>query len=320
MPTLSPIILFVYNRPWHTQQTLEALAANFLADQSTLYIYCDGPKENAEPEELSKIEEVRKLIRKKQWCKEVIIKEREHNLGLSNSVIQGVTEVIEAHGSVIVLEDDILTGAYFLQFMNDGLNLYEKEPKVFGVSGYSYPAKAEIEEPTYFLPIGSSWSYATWADRWKNVNFDSVQLKAEIDKNYLKNKINFGKYPYYEMLEDQIRSKNDSWAIRFYASMFLNNGFFLFPNKSLVQNIGFDNSGTHCKTDDFFSKINVQNDEIKVEPIELKLNDKLVILVEQSFESRLNKISQKYKSIKPQSTVKKIKALLKRGLRSLNLI
>lgn len=314
---LSPIILFVYNRPRHTAQTLEALSQNYLADQSTLYIYCDGPKQNARTENLNNIEEVRKLIREKQWCKEIIIKERDQNLGLAESVIKGVSEVIEKHGRVIVLEDDILTGTYFLKFMNEALDLYENEQKVFGVSGYSYPAIAKIAQPTYFLPIASSWSYATWANRWNKVNFDSSKLLIQIDVNQLKSKMNFGNYPYYEMLEDQIRSKNDSWAIRFYSSMFLNKGFFLFPNKSLVQNIGFDNSGTHCKTDDFFSEINIHNGEIKVEPIDLKLNQKLVILVRQSFESRLNKKHQKFGSKNP---LKKIKALFKKGLRLLNLI
>ncbi len=317
---LAPIILFVYNRPWHTEQTLEALAKNHLAEESILYIYCDGPKENATPEDVNNIEEVRKLLRKKQWCKEIIINERDKNLGLAASVIQGVTEVIEKHGRVIVLEDDILTGTYFLKFMNDGLILYESEPKVFGVSGYSYPGTALIKDPTYFLPIASSWSYGTWVERWGKVNFNSVQLLNEVDAKQLKHKLNFGNYPYYEMLKDQIEAKNDSWAIRFYTSMFLNNGFFLFPNKSLVQNIGFDNSGTHCKTDNFFSIINIQNEEIKVEPIELKLKDKLLTLVRETFESRLNKNHQKSKSNISQYTLNKIKTLLKKGLRLLNLI
>ncbi|KJJ38205.1 hypothetical protein [Aequorivita vladivostokensis] len=317
---LAPIILFVYNRPWHTEQTLEALSINLLADQSVLYIFSDGPKKDASPVDLTKIEEVRGVIRKKHWCKEIIIKERDQNLGLAESVIKGVTEVIEKHGRVIVLEDDILTGTYFLKFMNDALELYENESQVFGVSGYSYPSITKIEEPTYFLPIGSSWSYATWADRWKKVNFDSRQLKTAIDANQLKSKINFGNYPYYEMLEDQIKSKNDSWAIRFYASMFLNKGFFLFPNKSLVRNIGFDNSGIHCKTDNFFSIININNNEIKVEPLALTLNNKLVALVKQSFELRLIKKSKKSQSKTPQKALKKLKVLLKNGLKSLKLV
>ena len=159
---LAPVVLFVYNRPWHAEQTLHALQANTLANQSDLYIYCDGAKPNAALEDLKKIEAVRALVTSQEWCKTVTIIENEHNLGLANSVIQGVTEVIEKHGSVIVLEDDIVTGTYFLQFMNDGLNLYKEEQQVFGVSGYRFPSSKTIKQPTYFLPIMSSWGYATY--------------------------------------------------------------------------------------------------------------------------------------------------------------
>ena len=281
---LAPIVLFVYNRPWHTEQTLNALALNNLADKSVLYLYCDGPKKDASEESLKKINEVRQLVKAKKWCKEVIVIENVINLGLANSVIKGVTEVIEKHGSAIVLEDDIITGTYFLKFMNEGLAAYKNDQQVFGISAFKYPSTNKIEKSTYFLPISSSWSYATWSNRWSKVNFDGKELLKEIDKKDLKKKINFGGYPFYEMLLNQVDNKVDSWAIRFYASMFLNNCMFLFPNTSLVQNIGFDASGVHCGEDEFFSSINVSNEEVKVVKQEIILNNKIVKLVKQSFE------------------------------------
>lgn len=275
---LAPIILFVYNRPWHTEQTLEALSVNFLADQCTLYIYCDGPKQNSKLEDLNNIKEVRKLIRKKQWCKEVIIKEREQNLGLANSVIQGVTDVIEVHGSVIVLEDDILTGTYFLKFMNDGLNLYENEPKVFGVSGYRFPTSQDIKEETFFLPIMSSWGYGTWSDRWNKINFNGDKLLSLIEKKDVGDKLDFGNIKYYRMLKEQVLGKNDSWAVRFYTSMFIEKGVFLYPQHSLLKNIGFDGTGVHCvidKTKLHFGKYQ-NNIQVKVEKQAVLLNKKII--------------------------------------------
>lgn len=282
---LAPITLFVYNRPWHTQQTLEALMQNEYANQSTLYIYCDGAKENAVKEDIDKIVEVRKVIRSKPWCKDVKIIEQPTNLGLANSVINGVAQVVNKHGNIIVLEDDIVTGRCFLKYMNEALELYEKEEKVFGVSGYKYPSNSEVEDSTYFLPIGSSWSYATWLDRWKEVSFDGERLLQKINELDLKKKMNFGGYPYYEMLKDQIEGKNNSWAIRFYTSMFLKEKFFLYPNVSLVKNIGFDNSGTHCSTDDFFSKINVSDQSVHIEKKNVSLNSRIIKLFEKSFKS-----------------------------------
>jgi len=300
---LAPVILFVYNRPWHTEQTLEALMLNELADQSTLYIYCDGPKDHASDESLKNIKEVRTVIRKKNWCKEVIIRERTKNFGLAESVIKGVSDVIEKHGRVIVLEDDIVTGKYFLKFMNDGLNIYENEPQVFGVSGYKFPSIKEVKEPTYFLPISSSWSYATWSDRWNKVNFNGNLLLKKIDENKLNEKLDFGGYPFYSMLKDQIKGKNDSWAVRFYASMLLDGAYFLFPQMSLIENIGFDNSGTHCGTDDYFSNVKISNEKIKVNKKNVKLNNRIVLNFRKSFKLRYYK-KKRYKKIRIKNILK----------------
>ncbi len=281
---LAPIVLFVYNRPWHTKQTLEALMANELSASSDLYIYCDGPKGNATLQDLEKIEEVKSLVKSSQWCKEVIIKERSENLGLAESVIQGVTEVIKEHGKIIVLEDDLVTGQYFLKFMNDGLNTYQDDKKVFGISGYKYPSNRNIKESTYFLPIPSSWSFATWKDRWDKVNFYGKELLEKIDKQNLQKQFDFGGNPFYVMLQDHIANKNNSWAIRFYASMFLNNAYFLYPNKSLVENIGFDGTGVHCGEDNYFSKVKKNNDQIILSRIKIELKGKSVNPTKKCFE------------------------------------
>jgi len=116
---LAPIVLFCYNRPWHVEQTLEALSKNELADQSILYIYCDGPKPDATEEQIAKIAEVRQVIRKKQWCKEIHIIENDKNKGLGTSIIDGVSEIIKIYKKVIVLEDDLLTSPFFLDYMNN---------------------------------------------------------------------------------------------------------------------------------------------------------------------------------------------------------
>ena len=184
MTNLSPIVLFVYNRPWHTRQTLETLSKNILADQSKLYIYADGPKENATDEQLRKINDVRKLIREKNWCREVEIIEREKNIGIENSTITGVTEIVNKFGKIIVVEDDIVTSVGFLKYMNEALDLYEKYEKVMYISGYMFPVKAKLPE-TFFLPITSYWGWGTWARAWKEFHSSGQQLKETISANKL---------------------------------------------------------------------------------------------------------------------------------------
>lgn len=276
---LAPVTLFVYNRPWHTRQVLEALKLNELAEDSVLYIFSDGPKRNAGQEELNKIEEVRSLIREENWCSETKIIERKVNFGLANSVIQGVSEIIRKHGKTIVLEDDIVTGKHFLKFMNDALDQYESEKKVFGVSGYQFSPSKEIKQSTYFLPIMSSWGYGTWADRWNQINFNGEELLEMVENKKIGDKLNFGSIKYYQMLKDQVRNLNNSWAVRFYVSMYLKSGLFLYPNKSLLVNLGFDGTGVHSgsSASSHYKNTNHFNDTIKIKKIAVGLKEKIVI-------------------------------------------
>lgn len=298
---LAPIILFVYNRPWHTLQTLEALLANELSVESKLYIYCDGPKEKTLTEDLKKIEDVRKVIREKKWCGKVEIKERENNLGLANSVINGVTEVIEKHGKVIVLEDDIVTSRHFLNFMNDGLNVYEHDNEVFGISGYAFPSEKLIEKETYFLPIMSSWGYATWNNRWSKINFNGKDLLNQVENKSINNKLNFSNLDFLKMLKDQVAGLNDSWAVRFYVSMYLEKGLFLYPKSSLLKNIGFDGTGVHCKADEnsIYNQNYKNNIEINVTRQTVKLDKRI-----------LNSFNKKVKRFSLKSFKKKVRKKL----------
>ena len=169
---MSPIVLFVYNRPWHTRQTLEALRKNHLADQSILYVYADGPKQQSFDEDLEKIKEVRSIVRDKKWCKEVVIIESSENKGLAGSILNGVTEVINKHGRAIVLEDDIVTSPGFLQYMNDSLNIYAEKKKVMHISAYS-PLLWVKSQDTFFSRLSHCWGWATWKSRWNKLEIDS---------------------------------------------------------------------------------------------------------------------------------------------------
>jgi len=242
---LAPIALFVYNRPWHTEQTLNALAANELADESILYIYSDGPKNGASKGGIENIKKTRELIKKKKWCKEVFIIESEVNKGLANSVISGVTEVVNKHGKVIVLEDDLVTHPFFLIYMNKNLDIYEKNELVISLHGYLYPVKRKIHQP-FFLKGADCWGWATWKRGWDLFEYDSRLLLNKLLERNLTREFDFNNsYGYTSLLREQIKGTVDSWAIRWYASAFLSNKLTLYPPVSLVQNIGFDGSGTH---------------------------------------------------------------------------
>ncbi|WP_293751356.1 glycosyltransferase [uncultured Paraglaciecola sp.] len=249
---LAPIVLFVYNRPWHTQQTIEALQNNELASESELFIYADGAKNNKANEGVKK---VRNYIKTVDGFSKVTIIERENNLGLADSIIDGVTQTVNKYGRVIVLEDDLVTSSYFLRFMNDALEVYKYNNEVASIHGYLYPIDNMIGVPdTFFIKGADCWGWATWARSWELFELNGQKLLDELQYKKLQKEADFNNsYGYSRMLKDQINGKNNSWAIRWYMSCFLQNKLTLYPKRSYVQNIGNDDSGTHCsQTDQFF--------------------------------------------------------------------
>lgn len=243
---LAPIILFVYNRPWHTGQTLAALAKNDLANDSDLIIYADASKNE---NHIKEIEEVHALIDNVKGFKSIQIIKQQVNLGLSHSVIKGVSETINKFGKVIVLEDDMVTSSVFLNYMNAALDKYENNEDVICIHGYNYPVKPELPS-TFFLNGADCWGWATWKRGWDLFEQDGNYLLNELKKKKLIYQFNYNNtFDFERMLKNQIAGKNDSWAVRWYASALINNKLTLYPGKSLIQNIGLDNSGVHSKND-----------------------------------------------------------------------
>jgi putative methyltransferase (TIGR04325 family) len=264
--TLAPIVLFVYHRPEHTKQVLNALALNPLADQSILYIYADGPKKDSSADALANIAKTRSVIRQEQWCKEVFIIEADTNLGLANSVIKGVTEVVNKHEKVIVLEDDLLTSKHFLQYMNDALNVYETEQQVLSIGALNFFATDKQVPDTFFIPIPDCWGWATWKDRWQLFEPNPQLLLNKLREKGLIEKFNLnGAYNFESMLIDQIKGTISSWAIRWQAVAYLENKLSLYPRNSVTKNIGFGADATHGGDDNYSKKIKFAVTEIPVE-------------------------------------------------------
>jgi hypothetical protein len=242
MSQLAPIALFTYNRPEHTRLTLEALAKNELASDSDLIIYSDGPKNDAGA---GKVQAVRNYLHTVSGFKSITINEKEKNCGLANSIINGVTEVVNKYGIIIVLEDDMVTSPYFLRYMNDALKIYQNEEKVISIHGYMYPVKAQLPE-TFFLHGADCWGWATWKRGWDLFEADGKKLQTELKSRKLFFAFNMnGSFPFADMLEGQIQGRNDSWAIRWHASAFLKNKLTLYPGHSLLLNTGNDQSGSN---------------------------------------------------------------------------
>ncbi len=241
---LAPIALFVYNRPEHTRRTIDALKRNPLAIKSDLIIFSDGPKfEN----QIHSVFQVRNYISHIDGFNSIQIIERATNYGLANSIIDGVTMLCRKYGKVIVLEDDLETSPFFLDYMNNALFRYAKNPKVMQISGHMFDVNINLPDDAIFLPFITSWGWGTWQKKWQFFDATASQYFQIKDNRQLIKLFNLDdSYPYFEMLEAQLAGKINSWAIRWYLSVFMKAGLVLYPKKTLVNNIGFDGSGTHC--------------------------------------------------------------------------
>ena len=247
---LAPIVLFVYNRLAHTKETVEALQKNMLASQSMLFIYSDAGKDEYD---LPKVNEVRDYIKTIDGFKKVTILEREKNWGLAKSIIDGVTEVINKHGKIIVIEDDLVTSPYFLKFMNEALSFYKDQNKVWHISGWNYPIDVSRLEDVFLWRFMTCWGWATWSDRWKHYekNVDkTIKDFSKKDINYL-NLDNYEKNAWSQVIANKKKIIN-TWAIFWNVTIFKHNGLCLNPAQSLVVNIGNDGSGEHRDSSNHF--------------------------------------------------------------------
>lgn len=244
MPFLAPIVLFCYNRPQHLQQTIESLQKNTLAAESELFIYSDGPKNERDAPLVS---EVRRYISGITGFRNVQIIASELNKGLATSVIEGVTDVLRSHQSVIVLEDDMLCTTDFLSFMNRALETYEHRNDIFSVTGYTPPANypEDYRNDLFLAPRASSWGWGTWVHTWKQADWEVEDFGLMQADSLKRKRFNQGGDDLWPMLAKQQKGVIDSWAIRWTYSQFRNNAYGLYPIHSKIKNIGTDGSGTN---------------------------------------------------------------------------
>ena len=255
MTTYPPIALFCFNRPEHTRKTLNALARNNGAENSALHVFADGPRCSAD-ERL--VELTRNEVAKVRGFDSITIHERASNLGLARNIIDGVSELVDACGRVVVLEDDLETSPWFLNYMKGALDFYQEQKRVFSISGFNYPSSMmrmprDYDSEVYFNYRNTSWGWATWKDRWHLADWDIDYFEAFRNDRLLKRR--FGRLgpDVFNMLKRQESGEINSWAIRWSFTHAKHDAVSLFPINSYVRNIGMDASGTHCGSDSAFA-------------------------------------------------------------------
>jgi len=289
MQKLAPIALFVYNRPEHTRRTISYLQKNLLADESRLFIFSDAAKTD---DDKTKVEQVRHLINDVSGFKSVKVIARNENLGLANSIISGVSQLVNEYGNVIVFEDDLLSSPFTLQYFNEALTRYVEEEKVMHIGAYMYKLTDKTLEQTFFFRAATSWGWATWARAWKNFEPDVDVLLKQFDKKKTDQFSIEGTMNFWKQLEGFKAGKNDSWAIRWYASIFLKGGLTLNPSTSLIQNIGNDGSGVHSNKEDMY-QVQIAQRPVTQFPSQIKENQQAYQAIKNFLKNRKGNILQR---------------------------
>lgn len=239
----APIGLFIYKRPEHTRRALVSLLSCEGADSSRIYVFADGPKSEAE---VDAVHATRAVAHQLLGPRATFV-EQERNRGLAKSIIAGTTELCESHGSGIIIEDDLVVAPSFLRFLNEGLERYREDSRVMQISGHMFDVPAfRHRQEALLLPMTTSWGWATWKRAWTAFDPSATGWRERLSDALEAKRFNLdGRFAYVQMLRRQMNGEIDSWAIRWYYTVFAHDGLALFPPRTLVVNMGLDGSGTH---------------------------------------------------------------------------
>lgn len=260
-----PIVVFVYKRLEETKMTIQALKENEMSKDSNLIIFSDSHKEFKDKKEVLKVREYLKTI---TGFKSIEIFESNQNKGLAQSIIDGVSQVFEKYEKAIILEDDLLVSSDFLKYMNETLDFYKNDTRIWSISGYmpELNMKNISKKNVYLIPRACSWGWGTWKDRWEKNDWEIKNYEKEKKIKIFKNLFNIGGNDLFLSLRKQVEFKGKSWAIRWCYNQTKNGMYTIYPFKSKVKNIGFGENATHSyKGEEKKWLVSINSDLIKLE-------------------------------------------------------
>ncbi|MEQ8234743.1 MAG: FkbM family methyltransferase [Gammaproteobacteria bacterium] len=247
-----PVALFAYNRRDHLESTVGALQRNRGASETHLTVFLDGARDAADAAGVTAAREYARTI---DGFATVELREAPVNRGLARSIIDGVSELVERDGRVVVIEDDLVTAPGALDYFRFMLDRYAAQPNVFSVSAYSHPRgamalPADYPYDVYFVHRMMCWGWATWRDRWRQADwemadFDDFLASPGLVRAY-HHQIGADSLG---TLKRCVAGEKDVWACRWVYAHFKHGALCACPTTSLVDNIGLDGSGANCGTD-----------------------------------------------------------------------
>lgn len=279
----SPIVIFAYKRPKHLKKLFESLIQNEDYESSKVYIFIDGIKHHTDKQERNAVLDVVEQFQNNH----TLIHVREKNLGLAENITQGLDFVFKLHEMAIILEDDLIVGKHFLEYMNQSLEIYRSNKKIWHISGWN-PLDCKNGCDIYVSQAMFCWGWGTWKDKWKQYRRKNQEKFMQRKKIY---KLNYENcfLVWDQIIQNELGLKK-TWAAFWALTIFQNNGYCINPRISLVYNNGLDGTGENSHYEekscfeDITTKLNVTNIEIRELPEQRKKLGKF-------FKKKVNKIS-----------------------------
>lgn len=276
----APIVVFVYNRPDKARRTIESLSNNELSKECDVYIFSDGPKNERATEGVNEVRDYLDSLDNNNPFNSLVIEKSPVNKGLAMSIIGGVSRIITEYGRAIIVEDDLILSKYFLNYMNECLDYYENDDRIWSISGYSPRLKSldNYDKNVYLDYRASSWGWGTWKDRWDKVDWTVPDYNRFRFNPFFYIRFCRGGNDLPSMMKAQMKGKIDSWAVRwcYYQSRY--DKLSISPKNSLVSNDGFDGSGINCNEDGSkkFSKVNLETSKTEWKNNDLIINRRII--------------------------------------------
>ena len=242
----APVLVTTYNRYHHFVNCIQSLQNNIEAQNTSLFIAIDAPSKE---KDIEPNEEIVRFSNKIKGFKSISIIHRKVNMGAFKNMFDARNQIFSESPTLILSEDDNVYSPFFLQFINEGLKIYENNPTIFSISGYNYPVFIQANETRdfYFAQAYSAWGVGLWRDKFNLVDFDSSHFWSDFSNplKWLRLNKTLGDHVFIHLLISKLRQTIFEDTCICYHQ-FKNQMLSVFPSISLVRNMGHDGSGVHC--------------------------------------------------------------------------
>jgi hypothetical protein len=243
---MTPVALFIFNRPQLTAQVYERVRA---VRPNRLLVVADGPRPTRRDDK-QLCAAARKIVTSPDWPCELLTNFAEENLGARRRISSGLDWVFDLCSEAIVLEDDCVPCPSFFSFCSSMLSCYREDSRIMHISGNNFQGRACRGDGSYFFSkYAHSWGWASWRRAWRFYDVDLRVWPEAKQAGWLANVMDDPVEVHYwaRILEEVYHKRIEAWDYQWMFACWIQNGLSIQPNENLVTNIGVGPDALHFK-------------------------------------------------------------------------